>query len=123
MAFLHNAGILGERTELENYPVDVWDDVMAVNLRAPFVGLTQELMPLLKNRHASVVLPVRCRTKRVNVGAHIPCLRSPLKRSANYLPKKIPHRHIRFNCINPGRPALQCVQKPILMKIQNIANA
>jgi NAD(P)-dependent dehydrogenase (short-subunit alcohol dehydrogenase family) len=34
---LHNAGILGERTELENYPVDVWDDVMAVNLRAPFV--------------------------------------------------------------------------------------
>ncbi len=44
---LHNAGILGERTELENYPVDVWDDVMAVNLRAPFV-MTQELMPLLK---------------------------------------------------------------------------
>mgnify|MGYP002757340765 FL=1 len=52
---LHNAGILGERTELENYPVDVWDDVMAVNLRAPFV-MTQELMPLLKkSEHASVV--------------------------------------------------------------------
>lgn len=52
---LHNAGILGERIELAHYPAEVWDDVMAVNLRAPFV-LTQALLPLLqKSEHASVV--------------------------------------------------------------------
>ena len=39
---LHNAGILGERVPLADYPVNVWDDVMAVNLRAPFV-MTQAL--------------------------------------------------------------------------------
>ena len=52
---LHNAGILGERTELENYPADIWDDVMAVNLRAPFV-LTQELLPLLKKSESASVV-------------------------------------------------------------------
>lgn len=90
---LHNAGILGERTELENYPVDVWDDVMAVNLRAPFV-MTQELMPLLKNLSMLPWFsPAQVSgVKRVNVGAHIRCLRSRLKRSANCLLKKIPHR-------------------------------
>jgi NAD(P)-dependent dehydrogenase (short-subunit alcohol dehydrogenase family) len=52
---LHNAGMLGDRVELADYPVDVWDDVMAVNLRAPF-ALTQALLPLLeKSEHASVV--------------------------------------------------------------------
>ncbi len=52
---LHNAGMLGDRVELANYPVDVWDDVMAVNLRAPF-ALTQALLPLLeKSDHASVI--------------------------------------------------------------------
>ena len=52
---LHNAGILGERVPLAHYPADVWDDVMAVNLRAPFV-LTQALLPLLeKSQNASVV--------------------------------------------------------------------
>ncbi len=51
---LHNAGILGERVPA-HYPADVWDDVMAVNLRAPFV-LTQALLPLLeKSQNASVV--------------------------------------------------------------------
>lgn len=52
---LHNAGILGERVELAHYPTEVWDDVMAVNLRAPF-ALTQALLPLLqKSENASVV--------------------------------------------------------------------
>lgn len=52
---MHNAGILGERVELAHYPAEVWDDVMAVNLRAPF-ALTQALLPLLqKSENASVV--------------------------------------------------------------------
>lgn len=46
---LHNAGILGVRTPLENYDPIIWQQVMQVNVNAPFL-LTQVLMPLL---HAS----------------------------------------------------------------------
>jgi len=47
---LHNAGILGDRTELAYYPTETWDDVMAVNLRAPFI-LTQASYPYYKNQN------------------------------------------------------------------------
>jgi NAD(P)-dependent dehydrogenase (short-subunit alcohol dehydrogenase family) len=41
---IHNAGLLGDRVELAKYPVKTWDDVMATNVRGPFV-LTQRLLP------------------------------------------------------------------------------
>ncbi|OTG88253.1 YciK family oxidoreductase [Acinetobacter sp. ANC 4558] len=100
---LHNAGILGERTELMHYSADVWDDVMAVNLRAPFV-LTQALLPLLeKSDHASVIFASSGVGREVREcwGAYsvskvaIEAL-SLLFAKENRLP------NVRFNCINPG---------------------
>lgn len=44
---IHNAGILGPRVELADYPEDDWDAVLAVNLTAPF-RLTKLLHPLLQ---------------------------------------------------------------------------
>lgn len=41
---IHNAGLLGDRVELASYPLETWDDVMAVNVRGPFL-LTQQLLP------------------------------------------------------------------------------
>jgi NAD(P)-dependent dehydrogenase (short-subunit alcohol dehydrogenase family) len=43
---VHNAGALGERVELAKYSLDTWDDVMATNVRGPFL-LTQRLLPTL----------------------------------------------------------------------------
>jgi NAD(P)-dependent dehydrogenase (short-subunit alcohol dehydrogenase family) len=43
---IHNAGALGDRVELAKYPLDTWDDVMATNVRGPFL-LTQRLLPKL----------------------------------------------------------------------------
>ena len=43
---VHNAGALGERVELAKYPLETWDDVMATNVRGPFL-LTQRLLPRL----------------------------------------------------------------------------
>jgi NAD(P)-dependent dehydrogenase (short-subunit alcohol dehydrogenase family) len=43
---VHNAGALGERVELATYPVTAWDEVMATNVRGPFL-LTQRLLPRL----------------------------------------------------------------------------
>ena len=56
---LHNAGILGQRTPLNNYRSDVWEKVMQVNVTAGFL-MTQALMPVLeKSDSASVVLHLR----------------------------------------------------------------
>ena len=53
---LHNAGILGQRTPLNNYRSDVWEKVMQVNVTAGFL-MTQALMPVFeKSDSASVVL-------------------------------------------------------------------
>lgn len=43
---IHNAGLLGPRVELAKYPLDMWDAVMATNVRGPFL-LTQRLLPQL----------------------------------------------------------------------------
>ena len=52
---LHNAGLLGVRTPIESYDPVIWQQVMQVNLNAPFL-LTQILMPLLeKAEKASIV--------------------------------------------------------------------
>ncbi len=45
---LHNASILGQRTPIANYSPGIWQQVMQVNLNAPFM-LTQAFLPLLQN--------------------------------------------------------------------------
>lgn len=100
---LHNAGILGERTELVNFPAEVWDDVMAVNLRAPFV-LTQALMPLLqKSEHASVVFTSSGvgREVRATWGAYS-VAKIAIEAVSTLFASENQHPNIRFNCINPG---------------------
>ncbi|HEV2332976.1 MAG TPA: YciK family oxidoreductase, partial [Gammaproteobacteria bacterium] len=52
---LHNAGILGERAPIEHHEVHVWQQVLQVNLTAPFM-LTRACLELLyKSQDASVV--------------------------------------------------------------------
>ena len=52
---LHNAGLLGPRTSIADYPVSDWLEVMHVNANAAFI-VTRALMPLLdESDDASVV--------------------------------------------------------------------
>ena len=52
---LHNAGILGDRSPIEDYDIGLWQRVLHVNLTAPFI-LTRCLLPLLKaSDDASIV--------------------------------------------------------------------
>jgi len=44
---LHNAALLGSITSIEQYEVSVWNQVMQVNVTAPFI-LTKTLIPLLR---------------------------------------------------------------------------
>lgn len=101
---LHNAGVLGQRVTLEQYDPQVWDDVMNVNLRAPFL-LTQALLPLLKQSVDATVIFTSSgvgRTARAEWGAY-----SVSKFGIEALTKIFAAEFantpdIRFNCINPG---------------------
>ena len=45
---IHNAALLGTMSSLEDYALSSWDEVMKVNLRAPFI-LTKTLKVMLEN--------------------------------------------------------------------------
>lgn len=100
---LHNAGVLGERIQLTAYPTELWDEVMAVNLKAPLL-LTQSLLPLLlKSKHASVVFTSSGvgREVRENWGAY--CISKIALEAVNQLlAMERTDTTIRYNCINPG---------------------
>jgi NAD(P)-dependent dehydrogenase (short-subunit alcohol dehydrogenase family) len=52
---LHNAGILGERAPIEHHEIHVWQQVLQVNLTAPFMLSKACLELLYKSPDASVV--------------------------------------------------------------------
>jgi NAD(P)-dependent dehydrogenase (short-subunit alcohol dehydrogenase family) len=53
---VNNAGIV-DRGYLENAPVELWDDIMAVNLRAPFICL-QEAVASMKTRGGGSIVNI-----------------------------------------------------------------
>lgn len=100
---LHNAGVLGERVALTEYPANVWDEVMSVNLRAPFV-MTQALLPLLsRSASASVVFSSSGvgREARALWGAYS-ISKIGIEALSKIFAAEHPDSSIRFNCINPG---------------------
>lgn len=101
---LHNAGLLGPITSIEGYDPIIWQQVMQVNLNAPFM-LTQTLLPLLRLApEASVIFTSSGvgRRGRAHWGAYavskfgteglVQVLADELENISN----------IRINCINPG---------------------
>lgn len=101
---LHNAGILGERVTLENYPAEVWDDVLNVNLRAPFV-MTQALLPLLKRSDSASIIFTSSgvgRDARAEWGAYSVSKFGIEALSQIFAREFADQDNIRFNCINPG---------------------
>ncbi len=52
---VHNAGILGERAPIEHHEVHVWQQVLQVNLTAPFMLSRACLELLYKSKDASVI--------------------------------------------------------------------
>ncbi|MEB3754517.1 YciK family oxidoreductase [Acinetobacter sp. MD2(2019)] len=100
---LHNAGVLGERVALADYPLEAWDEVMAVNLRAPFV-MTQALLPLLKaSESASVIFASSGvgREARALWGAYS-ISKIALEGMNQIFAAENSFPNIRYNCINPG---------------------
>jgi NAD(P)-dependent dehydrogenase (short-subunit alcohol dehydrogenase family) len=113
---LHNAGLLGLRTPIESYDPVTWEQVMKVNVHAPFL-LTQNLMPLLqRSEDASVIFTSSGvgRTGRAYWGAY-----SVSKFATEGMMQVLADEvssvsNIRVNCINPGatRTAMRAYAYP-----------
>lgn len=100
---LHSAGLLGERVPLASYDLETWEEVMAVNLKAPF-ALTQTLLPLLaKSDNASVIFTSSGvgREARSLWGAYS-VSKFGVEALSQIFTQENTYPNIRFNCINPG---------------------
>lgn len=101
---LHNAGILGQMSAIEQYDVATWTDVMHVNLTVPFV-MTQVMLPLLKkSKDASIVFTSSGvgRKGRAYWGAYA-VSKFGVEGLSQVLADEVEqYPNLRVNCINPG---------------------
>ncbi|MGE5626175.1 MAG: YciK family oxidoreductase [Bacillota bacterium] len=101
---VHNAGILGERAPIEHHEVHVWQQVLQVNLTAPF-ALTKACLELLyKSKDASVVFISSgvARNPRAYWGAYS-VSKAGIENLSKMLAEETEFRKtLRVNCINPG---------------------
>ncbi len=102
---VHAAGLLGDRTPLEQYDVPTWCKVLHVNLTAPFI-LTQVLLPTLrKSADASIIFVSSgvVRNPRPFWGAYA-VAKTGLESVRIMLSQEIEGEpNIRVNSVNPGR--------------------
>lgn len=101
---LHNAALLGPIAPLQTYDPETWDEVMNVNLRAPF-QLTQALLPILsRSDDASVVFTTSSvgRSVRPLWGAYAISKQGVEGLSCIFADELSDTTNIRFNCLNPG---------------------
>jgi NAD(P)-dependent dehydrogenase (short-subunit alcohol dehydrogenase family) len=102
---VHAAGLLGDRTPLEQYDVPTWCRVLHVNLTAPFI-LTQVLLPSLrKSPDASVIFVSSgvVKNQRPFWGAYA-VAKTGLESVHSMLSQELDGEpNIRVNSVNPGR--------------------
>ena len=100
---IHCAGILGDRSAIEQYDPGLWQKVMHVNLTAPFV-LTQALMPNLKSsKHPSIIFTSSGvgQIGKAFWGAY--CVsKFGTEALSQILSQELIHTSFRVNSINPG---------------------
>jgi NAD(P)-dependent dehydrogenase (short-subunit alcohol dehydrogenase family) len=102
---VHAAGMLGDRSPLEQYDVPTWCKVLHVNLTAPFI-LTQVLLPeLRKSADASIIFVSSgvVKQSRPFWGAYA-VSKAGLESVRGMLFEELEGEpNIRINSVNPGR--------------------
>jgi len=102
---VHSAGLLGDRTPLEQYDIPTWCRVLHVNLTAPFI-LTQVMLPTLrKSRDASVIFVSSgvVHNSRPYWGAYAVAKTGLESVRSMWAQELEGEPGIRINSINPGR--------------------
>jgi NAD(P)-dependent dehydrogenase (short-subunit alcohol dehydrogenase family) len=102
---VHCAGLLGDRTPLEQYDVPTWCKVLHVNLTAPFI-LTQVLLPeLRKSKDGSVIFVSSgvVKQSRPFWGAYAVAKTGLEAVRSLYFEELEGEANLRVNSVNPGR--------------------
>src|SRR5579871_1230169 len=101
---LHNAGILGERSPIEHHEVHIWQQVLQVNLTAPFMLSKACLELLYKSKDASVIFTSSGvgRKPRAYWGAYAVSKAGIENLSATLADETEFRKTLRVNSLNPG---------------------
>jgi NAD(P)-dependent dehydrogenase (short-subunit alcohol dehydrogenase family) len=100
---IHSAGVLGPKVPLADYPEAAWNEVLRVNLTAPFL-LTQALMPALrKGANPSVVFISSSvgRRGRAEWGGYV-VTKFGVEGLTQAWADELEAEGIRVNAVNPG---------------------
>ncbi len=100
---LHNAGLLGVVAPIVEQPIQLWHDVMQVNVNATFM-LTQALLPLLLKAPASSLVFTSSsvgKQGRIGWGAYA-VSKFATEGLMQVLAEEYKQTNLRVNCINPG---------------------
>lgn len=100
---VNNASILGITSRIEEYPDDLWNQVIDINLNAQFY-ITKALIPLLKKTGNGSIINVSStvgRQGRANWGAYS-VSKFGLEALTQILAQELLEFNIRVNSVNPG---------------------
>jgi len=100
---VNNASILGIISRIEEYPDDLWNKVIDINLNAQFY-ITKALIPLLKKTGNGSIINVSStvgRQGRANWGAYS-VSKFGLEALTQILAQELSEFNIRVNSVNPG---------------------
>lgn len=100
---IHSAGILGPRAPLASYPEDAWNEVLRINLTAPFL-ITQALLPVLRKADNPSVVFISSgvgRKGRAEWGAYA-VSKFGVEGIAQVWGEELQKEGIRVNTVNPG---------------------
>ena len=100
---VNNASILGVRSEISEYPEDVWLDVVHINLNAQFF-VTKALLPLLLKSDSASIINVSSsvgRKGKKEWGAYA-ASKFGVEALTQVLADEMADTNVRVNSINPG---------------------
>ena len=100
---VNNASILGERKPVSEYPEDVWEEVIHINLNAQFF-VTKALLPLLKESESGSIINVSSsvgRKGKKEWGAYA-ASKFGLEGLTQVLADELGEPGPRVNSVNPG---------------------
>ncbi len=100
---VNNAGIYGHVLPLEEVTVEEWDEVMAVNLRGPFL-LSKLVLPEMYERHSGSIVNITSIAGKAAFGLNGPYATSKagLAGLTRTLAGEAARKGVRVNAISPG---------------------
>ena len=100
---VNNASILGKNVKIEDYPEELWKEVIDINLNAQFF-ITKSLIPLLKKSINGSIINVSStvgRQGRAKWGAYS-VSKFGIEALTQILSQELEEFNIRVNSVNPG---------------------